>query len=79
MALTAGLQYRFKVVAENVIGTAQSNVVAAYVADLPAAPAAAPVLVVGETTSDTIRLDFLPFDSSAAAQTGGSPINSYHL
>lgn len=65
--------------ASNVVGTVQSNVVAAFVADLPGAPANSPVIVKAETGIDQIRVSFAAFDTDSAAATGGSPIISYQL
>lgn len=77
--LVVGSEYRFAVVAVNDVGQVQSNIVAATVANLPAAPSTAPVVVLAETGIDHIRLDFAPLDGSDDAQTGGSAILSYHL
>jgi hypothetical protein len=67
------------VVAYNAVGQVGSNVQAAYVADVPAAPAAGPSVVISETMSASIRLTFDALDATDAAQTGGSPILSYNL
>lgn len=48
------------------------------VADLPAAPTAAPVVVKAETGIDHIRVDFSEFGTTDA-ETGGSTILSYNL
>ena len=66
-------------VASNAVGVATSNVEAAYVADVPAAPSAGPAVVIAETTSTTIRLAFSALDANDPVQTGGSPILSYNL
>lgn len=62
--------------AANVVGTVTSSQVAAYAADLPSAPAAAPTLVIAQTTAETLRVEFAVLP---AGSTGGSPILSYHL
>lgn len=77
--LTVGLEYRFAVVAENNVGEVQSNIVAATVADLPAAPSTIPVVVLAETGIDHIRLTFDPLDESDDTETGGSATLSYNL
>jgi hypothetical protein len=74
-----GREYRFAIVASTVVGSLQSNVVAAVVADLPGAPVAGPTLVKAETGIDRIRLSFAAFDGTSASATGGSPILSYQL
>lgn len=73
-SLVVGSEHRFAVVAVSDVGQVQSNIVAATVADLPAAPSAAPVVVLAETGTDHIRLVFNPLDGSDQAQTGGSAI-----
>ena len=66
-------------VAYNAVGQAASNVQAAYVADVPAAPVTGPSVVIAETTSSSIRLTFNALDAANSAQTGGSPTLSYNL
>ncbi len=54
--LTRTLTYRFKVVSRNQIGSTESNVVSALVADVPAAPLTAPTLIQLGTNTSSIRV-----------------------
>jgi predicted phage tail protein len=72
--LTYTLSYRFKIIAKNHIGSTESNVVSALIADVPAQPASAPGFVADETTSDSIRVTL-----QEVTTTGGSDIISYQL
>jgi hypothetical protein len=76
--LVLGAEHRLAVVATTHVGSVQSNVVSAIVADLPAMPAAGPVVVKAETDVTKIRASFSEF-SSSASDTGGSLILSYQL
>jgi hypothetical protein len=79
VSFTLGKMYRFVVVAQNAVGERASNVATAYLADLPAAPAAGPSMVLEETSPAQIRVSFAAFDATDDAATGGSPILSYHI
>jgi len=77
--LQLGKEHRFAIVATTHVGTVQSNVVSAIVADLPGKPAAGPVVVKSETDVTKIRASFSEFDGASAAATGGSLVLSYNL
>lgn len=54
--LTLSSQYRFKIVASNIIGSIDSNIVSSIVADLPETPLNAPSLEILETNTTSIRV-----------------------
>jgi hypothetical protein len=67
-------EYRFKIIATNWIGSADSNIVKSIVADLPQTPLNAPTFEAIETNTTSIRVVM-----TTITQDGGSPIISYHL
>lgn len=72
--LTYTLNYRFKIIAKNHIGSIESNVVSALIADVPSQPLSAPSFIAEETTTDSIRVTI-----GEVTTTGGSDIISYQL
>ena len=56
--MVLGAEHRLAVVATTHVGSVQSNIVSAIAADLPAAPAAGPVVVKSETDVTKIRASF---------------------
>jgi len=72
--LTESLEYRFRIVANNEIGSSYSNIVTSVVADIPATPSNAPSFDPAETNTTSIRVTI-----DKVVDDGGSPILSYHI
>ena len=72
--LMYSLEYRFRVVATNLVGSQESNIVKATIADVPSTPVTAPSFDAAETNATQIRVTM-----AKVTLDNGAPITSYHL